>query len=51
MVDHPGGAAGEEGDCEAARAAFEALGEDQLSAFQVKRCIDGTGDFLKLEGK
>ncbi|MEE8544508.1 MAG: adenylate/guanylate cyclase domain-containing protein [Alphaproteobacteria bacterium] len=41
----------EEGDYEAARAAFEALGEDQLSAFQVKRCIDGTGDFLKLEGK
>ena len=41
----------EEGDYEAARAAFEALGEDDLSAFQVKRCIDGTGDFLKLEGK
>ena len=41
----------ERGAYEAARAAFEALAGDNLSAFQAQRCIDRAGGFLKLEEK
>ncbi len=41
----------ERGAYETARAAFEALADDHLSAFQARRCVDRVGPYLRLEEK